>query len=462
MASADHPSARWLTRLRRGGQPVYLAVVQALEAAIRTGELQAGDQLPPQRAVAEMLGVDLTTVTRAYAAARARGLIEGAVGRGTFVRRGATDDEAGLIDLSMNLPPPPDGLSLGTLLKDTVRAILERTDPSALMAYHPGGGSLGQKTAAAAWLAPCLGDIAPERLLISPGAQTGLAAVLSALHAAGGETLVVEPLVYPGLLSGARQFGFKLAVCANDERGMDPQALARLCAGERPTAIYLIPATQNPTAVTVDLARRREIVEVARRADAWIIEDDPYSRLFDAPVPALATLAPERTFYLATLSKCLSPGLRIAFLAPPEGPMAERAGESLRAIAQMPSPLMGAVATSWIREGVADRLLAGVRREARARRVIAAEVLPQARGAAEGIHVWLDLPPGWDPGRVHRVAQEKGLSLVTADTFAASQVHPSGLRISLGGPASRPVLRGALESVAALLSGAASPTRVIV
>ncbi|MGH6910031.1 MAG: GntR family transcriptional regulator, partial [Phenylobacterium sp.] len=114
MASADHPSARWLSRLRRGGQPVYLAVVQALEAAIRTGELQAGDQLPPQRAVAEMLDVDLTTVTRAYAAARARGLIEGAVGRGTFVRRGATEDEAGLIDLSMNLPPPPDGLALGT------------------------------------------------------------------------------------------------------------------------------------------------------------------------------------------------------------------------------------------------------------------------------------------------------------------------------------------------------------
>jgi DNA-binding transcriptional MocR family regulator len=345
MVAADHPSARWLARLRRGGQPVYLAVVQALEAAIRAGELQAGDQLPPQRAVAEMLGVDLTTVTRAYAAARARGLIEGAVGRGTFVRRGATDDEVGLIDLSMNLPPPPDGLALGALLKDTVRAILDRTDPSALMAYHPAGGSLGQKTAAAAWLAPCLGDIAAERVLISPGAQTGLAAVLSALRAASGRTLAVEPLVYPGLLSAARQFGFKLAVCAADDRGMDPEALARLCVDERPIAIYLVPATQNPTAVTMDLARRREIAEVARRADIWIIEDDPYSRLFDTPVPALASLAPERTFYVGTLSKCLSPGLRIAFLAPPEGPMAERTGESLRSIAQMPSPLTGAVAT---------------------------------------------------------------------------------------------------------------------
>src|SRR3954447_1116204 len=101
MADRDHPSARWLARLKRGGQPLYLGLVHALEAAIREGELQAGDQLPPQRAVAERLGVDLTTVTRAYAAARTRGLIEGAVGRGTFVRAGASDDDAGLVDLSM-------------------------------------------------------------------------------------------------------------------------------------------------------------------------------------------------------------------------------------------------------------------------------------------------------------------------------------------------------------------------
>jgi DNA-binding transcriptional MocR family regulator len=284
--------------------------------------------------------------------------------------------------------------------------------------------------------------------------------LLSGLRGAGGGTRGVAPLVYPGLRSGAGLFGFALAVCAADDRGLDPEALARLCADRPPTAVYLTPATNNPTAVTMDLARRREIVEVARRADAWIIEDDPYSRLFDAPVPALASLAPERTFYLATLSKCLSPGLRVAFLAPPAGPVAEPMGESLRAIAQMPSPLTAAVATSWIREGVADKILAGVRREARARRAIAAEVLAEARGAAEGIHVWLDLPPGWDAGRVHRVAQEKGLSLVTAETFAASEVHPSGLRISLGGPSSRAVLRNGLESVAALLKGASS--RVIV
>jgi len=462
MDSMTHPSARWLARLPPEGPPIYARLVEALEAAIREGELQGGDQLPPQRMVAEILGVDLTTVTRAYAAARARGLIEGTVGRGTFVRARAAEDETGLVDLSMNLPPPPQGLSLGTLLKETTAAVLERADPATLMSYHPGGGSLGQRTSGAAWLAPSLGAVAPERVLVTPGAQTGLAAVFAAIAGAGGRTLVVEPLVYPGVITAAEQFGLWLLVCPADAGGFDPEALARLCAREKPSALYVTPTTNNPTAVTMDTGRRQAVAEAARAAGLWIVEDDPYARLFDAPAPAIATLAPERTFHLATLSKCLSPGLRTAFLVPPEGEMAGRTAETLRTLALMPSPLMAAVVSTWIREGTAERLLDAVRREARARRAIAAEVLPQARGAAEGVHVWLDLPDDWRADRVHRLAQEKGLALVTADAFATGADHPNGLRISLGGPGKQAVLRSALEGVAALVAGTAPPARTVV
>ena len=147
-------AVRWLNRVERGAGPIYLSILHALEAAIGEGELQPGEQLPPQRAVASLLGVDFTTVTRAYSAARARGLVEGAVGRGTFVASRTAEDEVGLVDLAMNLPPPPKGLSLGKLLKETAQSVLERTDAQALMAYHPGAGSIAQRSAAAAWLAP--------------------------------------------------------------------------------------------------------------------------------------------------------------------------------------------------------------------------------------------------------------------------------------------------------------------
>jgi DNA-binding transcriptional MocR family regulator len=451
MAALDHPSARWLGRLRRDGQPIYLQLAQALEAAIREGELQAGDQLPPQRDVAGLLGVDLTTISRAYAAARARGLIEGAVGRGTFVRASAADDEAGRVDLSMNLPPPPAGLSLGGLLAETTAAILARTDAASLMAYHPIGGSLGQRTAGAAWLAPTLGEVEPAGVLVAPGAQAALAAVLAL--APKGAALVTEPLVYPGVLALARQLGLRVVACPADAGGLDPESLARLCAAEKPAAVYLTPTTNNPTAVTMDLDRRRAIAETARAAGIWIVEDDPYARLFERPLPAVATLAPERTFHIATLSKCLSPGLRIAFLAPPRGFALGLVADSLRAVAQMPTPLMAAVVTAWIREGQAERLLAAVRKEARARRALAAELLPQARGAAEGVHIWLGLPAAWDAAHVRRLADAQGLSLVAADAFAAGPDHPNGLRISLGGPAKAATLRRALEGVAAVVAG---------
>jgi DNA-binding transcriptional MocR family regulator len=457
----DHPQARWLRRVSRGAGPMYLALAAALEAAIQDGELQPGDQLPPQRAVAELLGIDFTTVTRAYGAARDRGLVEGTVGRGTFVRaRAAEEDEAGRVDLSMNLPPPPQGLSLGAMLKATVAAILDHTDAATLMAYHAGAGTLGQKLAGAAWLTPCLGEIAPERVLVCPGAQAGLAALLATLTRPG-DTLIVEPLTYPGLIAIARQAGLRLVACPADAEGVLPEDLARLCADEKPAAIYLVPTTQNPTASTLPLARRRAVAQIARDRGVWLIEDDPYSRLFDNPLPALASLAPERVFHLATLSKCLSPGLRTAFLATPGGAIGEAAAEALRATAQMPAPLMAAVAARWIREGSAEALLAGVRREARARREIAAQALPAARGAAEGVHVWLDLPESWPPDRLARAAQSRGLSLVTAEAFATSRNHPNGIRISLGGPAKRAVLKEALQAVAGLLRGGPGPSTIV-
>ena len=446
----DRPTAGWLRHVATGSGPIYLALVEALETAIRDGELQPGDQLPPQRAVADQLGIDFTTVTRAYGAARARGLVEGAVGRGTFVRRRAVDDEAGLVDLSMNLPPPPQGLSLAALLKETTAAILDRTDVATLMAYHAGPGSPGQRAAGAAWLAPVLGEIGPERIVVCPGAQSALTAVLTTI-AKPGDRIVMEPLTYPGIIALAGRLGLRLVACPVDDEGFRPEALERIYAQERPAAVYLVPTTRNPVATTMGLVRRREIAAIVVAGEAWLIEDDPYSRLFDSPVPAVSALAPERALHIATLSKTLSPGLRTAFLAAPPGPMAGRIAEALHATALMGSPLTTAVAVRWIRDGLADRILTGVRAEARARRAIAAEVLPGARGDAESLHVWLDLPAGVDPAGLRALAAARGLALVTADAFAAATDTPGGLRISLGGPAKAALLREALGNVAALL-----------
>lgn len=453
-------TASWVRRVQGAQGPVYAAIVRGLEEAIREGELHPGDRLPAQRELAAQLGVDFTTVTRAYAAARARGLLEGTVGRGTFVRARTEDDEAGLVDLSMNLPPPPEGLSLGAMLKETAGAILQRTDPAVLMAYHPGAGTVGQRAAGVQWLAPSLGEVQPDRLLVAPGAQAALAALLTTL-CRPGDTLVAEPLTYPGFRNIAALLGLRVVACETDAEGPRPDALADLCARETPAAVYLVPTMQNPTATTMGLERRRQVSKVAADAGAWIIEDDPYSRLADDPLPALATFAPQRTFHVATLAKCLSPGLRIAYVACPDAAASERVALSLRATALMPAPLMAAVATTWIREGAAETLLKAVRAETRARRALAAEALPTATGSPDSIHVWLPLPAGVAPEQVRAAAQERGLALVTAEAFAVGPLKHSGVRISLGGPGRRAVLASALARLQGLLATGA-PDRLVV
>jgi DNA-binding transcriptional MocR family regulator len=445
----SHLSSAWLKRAEILSGPAYKRLAQALEVAITEGELQAGDQIPAQREVARLVGIDFTTVTRAYALARERGLIEGTAGRGTFVRGRANEDEAGLVDLSMNLPPQPQGLNLGALLRETTGAVLARTDPAVLMAYHPGSGSLAQRTAGAAWLTPTLGEIAPDRVLLCGGAQTALNALLGLL-AEPGDAILVEPLTYPGLLIAAAQRGLRAIACPMDAEGLEPEALARLCAEHRPRAIVCTPTFQNPTTATMGLARREAIVAAARAAGVPIIEDDAYGLLPTPPPRALASLWPDGVFHVATTAKTLSPGLRIAFVVAPEDRVAETA-EALHAIAQMPAPLMAAVVTAWIREGAAVKVLEGVRREAVERRRLAAEILPTAIGGPESLHVWLDLPAGWSAGRMLDAARARGLSLVDAAAFRAPGITREGVRLSLGAPGKAATLARALREVAALL-----------
>lgn len=443
----------WLRRVDRANGPIYLALLRALEAAIAEGELQAGDQLPPQRAVAAELGVDFTTVTRAYTAARARGLVEGAVGRGTFVAGRAAEDEAGLVDLSMNLPPPPKGLSLGKLLKDAAQQVLARTDAQALMAYHPAGGSLGQRSAGATWLAPCLGEVDPARILVTPGAQPALTAMLGLL-AQPGDAVICEPLTFPGMRALAAHLRLRLIPCPVDAQGLVPDALAELCAEAAPKAIYVIPTLRNPLATTMGPERRAAVAAVARAAGVAILEDDAYGRLPAAPLPAIASFAPELTWHVATTAKALAPGLRIAFAVAPDAARAQLLAQALRATTLMAAPLSAAIVTAWIRDGTADKVLAGVRAEAADRQAIARRILPGVRGAPEGIHLWLDLPGDRPAQRLHEAAQGRGLSLVGAEAFTVGPLLRDGLRLSLGGPSKQAVLEKALQAVADLLAGA--------
>jgi DNA-binding transcriptional MocR family regulator len=444
--------------------PKYLAIAGALARAIEAGEIAAGERLPPQRALAQALGVDLTTVWRAYARLRALGLLEGESGRGTFVRAGGSQSGP-VVDLSMNLPPPPGHLSLRDLVTRGIADVLRNGDPTALMSYRSGMGSRRDRLAAVAWLAPRLGDrvgasleeTAHERLLVAPGAQVALAALLPLL-AHPGEVVLAEPLTYPGFIAAARHAGLRMAPMPCDENGPIPDAIAdaRPLHGARtiPKAIYVTPTLQNPTARTMSEERRVALVELARRHDIAIIEDDAYGAFLPEVTP-LARLAPERVYLISTLSKCLSPGLRTAYVVAPTREAAAQAAGAIRAVGQMPTPVLSDLATLWIEDGTAHRMFEAVKAESEARMSLARTILPaRARFGAGGFHLWLTLPPRWRLGDYLAAARERGVVTEGSETFAVTPAEQfgeaPGVRISLGAVPSRAQLARGLELLAAL------------
>lgn len=450
MSSLTSRLMSWAPVLVQEGGPLYLQIADAIGHSVREGRLREGDRLPPQRALAQALGVDLTTVTRAYAEARHRGLLDAVTGRGSFIAP-RKDPAAPPIDLGMNIPPAPRGVRLGELIGRGVAEIAARANVDMLMSYHPGAGSSADRAAGAAWLRPALGDVDPDRLLVAAGAQPAMMAI-AGLLAARGDAFACEPLVYPGMLSIARQLGLNPLAVAADRDGMTPEALDAACRLGRPKFVYLNPTIGNPTAITLPEARRAEIVRVARAHGLPILEDDPYSPLAgDAPKP-FAALAPELTWHVHTVSKCLTPGLRAAYVAAPSIAARGELVPALRAVSLMAAPLMIALLGGWIRDGVASAILAGVREEAAARQALARASLPKdMRGHKNGLHVWLPLTEGWDRYRLADRARAQGLAVIPSDAFSADGRPVDAVRISLGAVPERARLGAALKTLADIL-----------
>src|ERR1700712_3443098 len=347
----------WTPDIGQSAKPRYLAIAEAIADDISTGRLSVGDRLPPQRSLARRLDIDFTTVARGYVEAQKRGLIGSTVGRGTFVLErpaAKATARASPVDLSMNLPPEADGQPE---LVERMRAGLEVVgrDLVSLLRYQGFGGSPDAKDAATSWLSRRSLVPSQERLFVVPGAHPALMAIFTVL-AKPGDVILSEAITYPGARSIAAQLGLRLVGLPMDDEGIDPDALADACTRLAPKALYLNPTLQNPTTLTVSLKRRSELAEMARRFKLPIIEDDAYGFIpLHGPAP-FAALAPELTWHVAGLAKCLGAGLRTAYVIPPDTRSGWPFSAALRASSVMASPLTVALATRWIEDGTADMM----------------------------------------------------------------------------------------------------------
>jgi DNA-binding transcriptional MocR family regulator len=453
----------WTPDLSDTGRPRYLAIADVIADDIKAGRLTGGDRLPPQRKLAQRLAIDFTTVARGYVEAQRRGLVEARVGQGTFVRGKARDAvltrpaRTEAVDLSMNLPPEPTDPDLIERMNAGLTEVAR--DLVALLRYQGFGGSRADKDAASAWLSRRAMVPSQERIFVTPGAHPAIAGIL-ALLAKPGDVILCEALTYPGVRSIAAQQGLTLVGLPMDDDGIDPDALAKACDALRPKALYLNPTLQNPTTITVPPARRAAIVAVARRHELPIIEDDAYGFIPAHGPPPLASIAPDITWHIAGLAKCIGAGLRAAYVVAPDARSGWPFAAVLRANNVMASPLTVALATRWIEDGTADSILRFIRRETEARQKLAQSLLPEGSFRADPLsfNLWVPLPKPWTRSAFIGHMRSTRIGIVASDAFTVLGEPSEAVRVCLGGPAKREQIATALDFMAHALTE--SPTLV--
>lgn len=462
----------WQPELGSQDGPRYRALAQAIIHDIETGTLGDGTRLPPQRDLAHRLGVTVGTVSRAYALVEQRGLISGEVGRGTYVRRPQAASAAArtlhvvdqvaddVIDLTVNAP---GDRTYQATLAATLVELGQQGGLDQLMGYVPRTGFPRHRQAAADWLTRAGLDLPPERIILTGGAHQGIVTCLAAL-VRPGDVLLAEGLTYSGLRGMSQTLGLRIEAVAMDDGGPRPDALDALCRQTGARVFFITPTLHNPTGVTVSRERRRALVEVARRHDLLIIEDDVYGLLRDQRPPLLMTLAPERTILVTSVSKALAPGLRIGMVVAPD-PLFQRLADARYDLFLAGPALPAAVFEAWVADGTADRLLARQRAEAPLRQAIAAEVLgdlaPPADPAA--FHLWLPLPAHWPTGELIEAARTAGVIVAPGQAFTVGRGHaPRAIRISLSSAPDHARLREALTRLKDVLDAAPGPRRGLI
>lgn len=424
----------------RGGRRA--ALTRALRDAVRSGRLAPGTRLPPYRSLAADLGLARNTVADAYAELVAEGWLTARQGSGTRVAaraaaapavgaRTAPAESAPVHDLRQGSPHTAS-FPRTAWLAAARRAITAAPND----AFGPGDphGRIELRRALADYLARARGvRTAPERIVVCSGFADGLR-LLARLPAVRRAPLAVESYGLPYHRALLDQAGLRTVPLPVDERGADTSALA----ATRARTVLLTPAHQFPLGVALHPERRAEAVGWARAVGGVVLEDDydgefRYDR---QPVGAVQGLDPERVVYLGSVSKSLSPALRLGWMALP----AHLVGPVL-AVKGVREPTVSALdqltLAEFIESGGYDRHLRGMRLRYRRRRDLLTAALAESAphipvtGIAAGLHAVLRLPPGSEATSV-RAAAFRSLALDPLSDFR----HPAAASASASASAS--------------------------
>ena len=346
---------------------------------------------------------------------------------------------------------------------DGLRAAADQAftaDPGGMAAYGTSVGYVPLR----AWIAEQHG-VDPKQVIVTNGSMQADAFLFDAV-VQSGDSVVVERPTYDRTLLSLRNRGADIHMVALEPDGLDVDALERLLDdGLRPKLAHIIPNFQNPAGYTISGLKRERLIELARRYDFTVFEDDPYVALrFEGEtLPTMREMAPDVVVYASSFSKTVCPGIRVGYLVGPEDLIAKITKLATSTYIS-PSMVSQAIVNQFCRSGAIDRSIETVREALRERaqtlgRALAAH-LPDAKFVAPegGYFLWIDLPPGSDVAALFEAAAARGVQFVKGTDFVLDGGE-SSLRLAYSGVTPAEIEEG-VKRLADAYAEAGAPARV--
>ncbi|MCR8547248.1 PLP-dependent aminotransferase family protein [Salipiger sp. P9] len=453
--------------------PKYRALAGALRQGVSDGRLSPGTRLPPVRDLAWRLNMTPGTVARAYTILTDEGLLLAEVGRGTFVNGGGGDDRPPVYD-SLPHSKGPDGGELVTLftarLPDLGQVALIQ-EGFARLAHRPARDLLDYPSARAfaqarravvGWLGEVpLGALQHEDVVLSHGAQSGISLVMQAVLRGRRPVVLTEELAYPGFRRAAELMRAEVVPVPMDAQGIVPSALAEIARRHEAQLLCTSPELHNPTTLVTPPERRREIAEVARQCGFDILEDDS-TFLGEARDETYRALLPEQGWFVSSISKTLTPALRIGFAIAPQTRRSELRRVAENGFFGLARPLADLTEDLLTRSETRE-----IVRSVRRRNAVYVRATLNLLGGhdlswhEEAPFVWLRLPPGWRAAAFCLAAEAQGVQVRPGEDFAPRNgFAPHAIRIGMNAQVALADFEAALARLRRLLDN--PPEQILV
>lgn len=457
---------------RTDSTPVYLQICSSIRTMIIKGILSKGSCLPPERKLAEKLGVNRSTVLNAYRELKADGFADSHVGRGTVVvydaqsrpendahipapmqwrhlfneaaaryqepltrdllELGNRDD---VISFAAGIASPELDLNAGLRL---LQGELVEKKGKEILQHTPTEGCYELRENLRRLMAKRDVYTSSEEIMVLSGSQQGLDIAARMLIDPGDLVIVEEPSFFCAIqifkAAGARVIGVPA-----DDNGMRVDVLEPMLARMKPKLIYTMPTFQNPSGAVMDMERRRRLVELSVRHHIPILEDDAYGELrYDGDrLPPLKSLDRSGSvIYLSTFSKIAFQGLRVGWVV--AAPQVIRQFSMVKQMADLHSSSLSQwVVNEFLDRNMFEAHMKVVCGEYSRRRDIMLDALDKyAADGVEwncpkgGLYIWCKLPEGITMSRVLSKAAALGVAFVPGEFFAAGGQCQNFLRLN--------------------------------